>query len=219
MIRVLLVEDDEVFRIGLTTALKQSQNIDLIGVCSDGKTALEMAESNQPDVVLMDLGLPILNGMEATRFIKSQIPEVRVIALTSHTEPQYVDEMMQAGVDGYCLKGISTNRLVTLIEEVSQGTFWIDSAIVDQIRGRFSSTSHGHEPSALDPFPSEVLKSLTEREAEVLALIAQGRKNAEIAESLFISPGTVRVHVHSILHKLNVRDRTEAALFFRHPPA
>src|SRR5437899_608883 len=103
MIKVLLVEDDEVFRIGLTVALKQASDINLVAVASDGQSAIEMAEQYQPDVILMDLGLPVLNGMNATQQIKQAHPGIKVLALTSNTEPRYVDQMMKAGADGFCL--------------------------------------------------------------------------------------------------------------------
>ncbi len=218
MIKVLLVEDDEVFRIGLTVALRQAAGIDLVSVCQDGKTAITIAQQLQPDVILMDLGLPVINGMEATLTIKSQHPHLKILALTSHTEPKYVDEIMRAGADGFCLKGISTERLLSLIHEVHQGTFWIDAAVAQQLKAKLAQNEPGVMPATLGSIPPHLLETLTEREAEVLALIAQGKKNVEIAALLFISPGTVRVHVHSILHKLNVRDRTEAALFFHQKP-
>jgi two-component system, NarL family, response regulator len=215
-IKVLLVEDDEVFRIGLTVALNQVEEIDLVEVCEDGQAAIDTTKRLQPDVILMDLGLPGVNGMDATKQIKQVYPQIKVLALTSHSEPKYVDQIMQAGADGFCLKGISSERLINLIHEVHQGTFWVDAAIADQLKARLSKGIPKSTEPNLGEIPKAVLESLTEREVEVLSLIAQGKKNTEIAEQLFISPGTVRVHVHSILHKLNVRDRTEAALFVRH---
>lgn len=210
MIRVLLVEDDEIFRIGLTTALKRAEGIDLVGCCADGESAWRQTEALQPDLVLMDIGLPVMTGIEATREIKRRFPHTRVLALTSHTEPRIVNRIIEAGADGFCLKGVSTERLLRSVEEVHQGTFWVDAAVAELVRSRFG-TGESPEP-APGPPSREALEALTEREMEVLALIAEGQKNAEIAERLYISPGTVRVHVHSILHKLNVRDRTQAAL-------
>jgi len=220
MIRVLLVEDDEVFRIGITVSLKKYDNIELVGTCLDGKTAIATADELPLDLILMDIGLPVLSGIEATQVIKAKHPDIKILVLTSHAEAKTVDQIMNAGADGFCLKGISTERLHTLIEEVHQGAFWIDPAVATQIKKYFQSKTQLDEPKQPLGIPLEILESLTEREQEVLALIATGKKNNDIAEILKISPGTVRVHVHSILNKLNVKDRTQAALFVvqRHDP-
>jgi two-component system NarL family response regulator len=210
MIRLLLVEDDEIFRIGLTTSLKKSEQVELLGTCADGQAALTMASELNPDLILMDLGLPVMTGMEATQAIKKQFPNIKILALTSHTELKVVNQIMNAGADGFCLKGVSTERLIVAIEEVFRGTFWVDAAVAELIRNRYLNQDKIENRSP--DVPLEVLKTLTEREKEVLGLITKGKKNSEIAEVLCISPGTVRVHVHSILHKLDVRDRTQAAL-------
>jgi two-component system, NarL family, response regulator len=213
MIRLMLVEDDEVFRIGVTVSLKQSPEIEIVGNCLDGKTAITMADELRPDLILMDIGLPVISGIEATRIIKTKHPEIKVLILTSHAESRMVEELMNIGADGYCLKGVSTERLTTLIQEVNQGAFWIDAAVAAQIKRYLRGDHKLSESEQLAKLPLEALKSLTEREQEVLALIAEGKKNPDIASILSISPGTVRVHVHSILNKLNVKDRTQAALF------
>lgn len=213
MIRVLLVEDDEVFRIGLTVSLRQSELINLVGTCTDGRTAVELAASLKPDLILMDIGLPVINGIEATKLIKANHPEVKILILTSHSEAKIVEQMMNIGADGYCLKGVSTERLQTLIQEVFQGAFWVDAAVAEQIKKYFQPAVKTPESEQAVNLPLAGLEALTERERQVLTLIAEGRKNLDIADMLCISPGTVRVHVHSILNKLNVRDRTQAALF------
>jgi two-component system NarL family response regulator len=213
MIRVLLVEDDEVFRIGLTVSLKQADFVELAGTASDGKAAIELCKTLKPDLVLMDIGLPSINGIEATKAIKSQNPEIKILALTSHSEAKLVEQIMEAGADGFCMKGISTERLLTLIQEVEQGIFWVDSAVARQIKEYFQKNQKPVENASPAFTPIEGLETLTEREQEVLSLISEGKKNLEIADLLCISPGTVRVHVHSILNKLNVKDRTQAALF------
>lgn len=211
IVRVLLVEDDEVFRIGLTMTLRQCPHAELVGIATEGQAAIAMADDFKPDLILMDIGLPVLSGIDATRAIKARHPQMKILVLTSHSESHIVEEMMEAGADGYCLKGISTDRLQALIHDVAHGAFWVDAAIAEQIKNHLK----GLNPSSTDvsAMPLAGLELLTEREKEVLALIAEGKKNQEIAEQLFISPGTVRVHVHSILNKLNVKDRTQAALF------
>jgi len=216
MIRVLLVEDDEVFRLGLTASLKGHQKIELLGTCGDGKTAIEMASELQPDVIIMDIGLPVVSGIQATKSIKSRLPKIKILILTSHSDGKTVEQMVQAGADGFCVKGITTERLHHLIEEAHEGAYWIDPLVAEQIKRYIQSGKSAEDmpnPEKLEIPESSPLALLTEREREVLALIADGKKNLEIADILVISPGTVRVHVHSILNKLNVKDRTQAAIF------
>lgn len=159
----------------------------------------------------MDIDLPVLSGIEATTVVKGQHPDIKILALTSHSELKIVEEMMDAEADGNCMKGISTERLYSLIQKVSKGAFWVDAAMAEQIKQYLKET--GGSKSQPLSIPLEGLESLSEQEQEVLALIAEGKKNQQIADQLFISPGTVRVHLHSILNKLNVKDRTQAALF------
>lgn len=213
MIRVLLVEDDEVFRLGMMVSLKKYSDIELVGTSLDGKEAILAAEKLQPDLILMDIGLPVLSGIEATKAIKEKHSQIKILVLTSHSEAKTVDQIMNAGADGFCMKGISTERLHRLIQEVHQGAFWIDPVVADQIKKYLQSDRQTVEAAMSLAIPVEALQTLTEREQEVLALIAAGKKNLDIADILMISPGTVRVHVHSILNKLNVKDRTQAALF------
>jgi RNA polymerase sigma factor (sigma-70 family) len=213
MIRLMLVEDDEVFRLGLTVSLKQSSDIEIVGNCADGKAAVMMADELGPDIILMDIGLPVMNGLETSRIIKAKHPDMKILILTSHSDPKIVEEMMGVGADGYCLKGICTERLQTLIQEVNQGVFWVDAVVAKQIK-RYMRGERVFTKPEESQLSMEILESLTEREQEVLALLAEGKKNVDIADILTISPGTVRVHVHSILSKLNVKDRTQAALFF-----
>ena len=217
MIRILLVEDDEIFRLGLTVSLKKTRELDLIATCSNGQSALKLAEDLKPELILMDIGLPVMTGIEATRKIKKRMPTIKVLALTSHTEAKIVNQIMDAGADGFCLKGVSTERLLVSIEEVCRGTFWVDAAVAELIRSRFMPQGRSPQPSSATnaTLSEDVLRTLTEREKEVLSLIAEGKKNSEIAELFCISPGTVRVHVHSILSKLDVRDRTQAAILAR----
>ena len=127
MIRILLVEDDEIFRLGLTVSLKKTRELDLIATCSNGQSALKLAEDLKPELILMDIGLPVMTGIEATRKIKKRMPTIKVLALTSHTEAKIVNQIMDAGADGFCLKGVSTERLLVSIEEVCRGTFWVDA--------------------------------------------------------------------------------------------
>lgn len=213
MIRVLLVEDDEVFRIGMQVSLKKYSDIELVGTSVDGKEAIVAAQQLQPDLILMDIGLPVLSGIDATEVIKEKRPQTKILVLTSHSEAKTVDQIMNAGADGFCMKGISTERLHMLIQEVYQGAFWVDPVVATQIKQYLQADRQLSGTDVPVTIPVEAMESLTDREQEVLALIAAGKKNLDIADILMISPGTVRVHVHSILNKLNVKDRTQAALF------
>jgi two-component system NarL family response regulator len=216
MIKVLLVEDDEVFRLGLTISLRQSPEIILVGEADSIQQALKICNENTPDLVLMDIGLPGENGIDGTRFIKEKFSHIKILVLTSHEEPTIVEQILAAGADGYCVKGISTERLINVIKDIFKGAFWIDETISQQIRAYFQKGTVNN--IIQKPISKEVSKHLTDREQEVLNLISLGKKNLDIAEILCISPGTVRVHVHSILHKLKVKDRTQAALLVMNTP-
>lgn len=209
-IRVLLVEDHELTRQGLSYSLDQVEDIAVAAQAVNGQEAVELAESTMPDVILMDVVLPVLNGIEATQRIKERWPDIKVIMLTSHGEQEKVFSAFTAGADGYCMKEIKTDVLIQVIRLVKDGAVWLDPSIA------------GYILKAI-PLVSELLKreedkanardyDLTEREHEILSLIAQGLTNKDISEKLSISHYTVKNHVSSIIQKLAVEDRTQAAI-------
>jgi two-component system, NarL family, response regulator len=205
-ITVLLVEDDPLFRMGLALVIRNHPELELLGKVEDGESALAMLRYQLPQIVLLDIGLPGLGGEETLVRIKREYPQVRVLVLTSREESRMVQKMLQAGADGYCLKGITPDHLVTVIQEVSAGNGWFDSKVLGSMREALTT-----EPIT----PTEVsgrAAALTEREQEVLQWIARGASNPEIGQHLHISSGTVRVHVHAILRKLGASDRTHAAV-------
>ncbi|MGA7954038.1 MAG: response regulator transcription factor [Gloeobacterales cyanobacterium] len=205
-ITVLLVEDDPLFRMGLALVMRNYPELELLGKVEDGESALEAIREQPPQIVLLDIGLPGLGGEETLVRIKRKYPQVRVLVLTSREEVQLVQKMLQAGADGYCLKGITPDHLVTVIKEVSAGNGWFDSKVLGSMREALtveSPTSGGRVGRAT---------ALTEREREVLQWITRGASNPEIGQHLHISSGTVRVHVHAILGKLGASDRTHAAV-------
>ncbi len=205
-ITVLLVEDDPLFRMGLALVIRNHPELELLGKVEDGESALVMLRYQVPQIVLLDIGLPGLGGEETLVRIKRDYPQVRVLVLTSREEARMVQKMLQAGADGYCLKGITPDHLVTVIKEVSAGNGWFDSKVLGSMREALTT-----EPIT----PAEVsgrAAALTEREQEVLQWIARGASNPEIGQHLHISSGTVRVHVHAILRKLGASDRTHAAV-------
>jgi len=205
-LRVLLVEDDELFRLGLNIRLQQEAGIKIIGEASDGETAVELTNQYLPDVVLLDIGLPGIGGVEACRQIKQNHPDMPLLVLTSHSQPSLIQRLIAAGTSGYCLKGIEANLLILALRSVVAGASWWDQTVTSEIRTVFEDVGESvTKPPILE-------NSLTEREQEILCLIADGKNNQEIADLLHITAGTVRVHVHAILQKLEVRDRTQAAI-------
>ncbi|WP_009631921.1 response regulator transcription factor [Synechocystis sp. PCC 7509] len=206
VLRLLLVEDDELFRLGLRVKLQQETGLEIVAEAEDGESAVEMVKRYPLDVVLLDIGLPGIGGIEACRQIKQQNPQLPVLVLTSHSQQPLITRLLEAGAQGYCLKGISAEVLVLAIRSVAAGASWWDRTATTEIRAKFEPNDEDKEVKGSSTLP------LTPREQEILALIATGKSNQEIAETLYITPGTVRVHVHTILHKLGVRDRTQAAV-------
>lgn len=207
-IKILLVEDDELFRLGLHVRLQQETGLEIIAEAEDGETAIELVKQNPVDVVLLDVGLPGIGGIEACRQIKQQNPNLPILVLTSHSQKPLITRLIEAGAQGYCLKGIAAEKLVLALRSVAAGASWWDETATKEIRSSFES-------SLSVPELENIAKSanpLTQREQEILSLLAAGKTNQEIALALYITPGTVRVHVHAILHKLNVSDRTQAVV-------
>ena len=205
-LRILLVEDDELFRLGLYMRLQQEAGLEIVEA-ADGETAVELASRHLFDLVLLDVGLPGMGGIEACRRIQEQHPELPVLALTSRSEKSLIARLIEVGAQGYCLKGIAAETLVLAIRSVAAGASWWDQTAMTEIRASFKSNTTDAGPSA-----DALVNPLTRREQEILALLASGKTNQEIAEILSIALGTVRVHVHAILQKLEVRDRTQAAV-------
>jgi two-component system NarL family response regulator len=206
-LRILLVEDDELFRLGLSMRLSKEPGLEVIAEAVDGETAVELTNQHLPDVVLLDVGLPGVGGVEACRQIKQRHPEMPVLVLTSHSQKQLIERLIAAGASGYCLKGIEAGLLILALRSVAAGASWWDQTGTAEIRAVMTGNSPARAQTVED-FQSP----LTQREQEILVLIAAGKTNQEIAELLHIATGTVRVHVHAILQKLEVRDRTQAAV-------
>jgi two-component system, NarL family, response regulator len=208
LLRVLLVEDDELFRLGLRVRLQQEPELEIVAEAEDGETAIELVEARRIDIVLLDVGLPGIGGIETCSQIKARYPDLPILILTSHSQPALINRLVAAGAQGYCLKGVAAEKLLLAMRSVVAGASWWDTTATQTIR---NTLIQANTTQALTN-PSNQTYGLTQREQEVLALIASGKSNPEIAKVLFITPGTVRVHVHAILHKLGVRDRTQAVI-------
>ena len=209
-IKVFIVEDYKLTRIGLRATLNKFEGIRVIGEAEDAESALEKIKDERPDVVLMDLGLPGMNGFEATQKARALYPDIHVVILTSHERGEEVLAALGSGACSYCLKDIEPPVLAEVIKYASEGTCWIDA---DVAKGALSMFP---KPDNLLFFPRsgsrEIKAQLTDREAEVLRLLVQGKSNTEIAEDLIVSVHTAKAHVCSILQKLCVDDRVQAAV-------
>lgn len=208
-VRILLVEDDELFRLGLRMRLQQETGIEIVAEAEDGETAVALTNRQVLDLVLLDIGLPGIGGIEACRQIKQQHPKLPILVLTSRSEKALIARLIEAGAQGYCLKGISSDALILALRSVAAGASWWDEVATGEIRAAFGNQGETTIPTKVTTVGEN---PLTKREQEILALVAAGKSNQEIAEILYIAPGTVRVHVHAILQKLEVRDRTQAAV-------
>ncbi|MCC5635462.1 response regulator transcription factor [Nostoc sp. CHAB 5844] len=207
-IKILLVEDDELFRLGLHVRLQQEPGLEIIAETEDGETAIELVKQNPLDIVLLDVGLPGIGGIETCRQIKQQNPLLPILVFTSHSQKPLISRLIEAGAQGYCLKGIAAEKLVLALRSVAAGASWWDETATKEIRSSFVSKA---SPPHIDNI-SKPVNPLTGREQEILSLLATGKTNQEIAVALYIAPGTVRVHIHAILQKLEVSDRTQAVM-------
>jgi DNA-binding NarL/FixJ family response regulator len=207
-VRVLLVDDQALFREALATLLATRDDIDVVGEAGNGHEALSRAAELTPDVVLMDLRMPVLDGVAATRRLRLELPGVRVIALTTFDDDEDVFAALRAGAVGYLLKDVSSARLVEAVLAAARGESVLQPSVAAKVVARFAQLPD----TPAEPRPQPLVVPLSERELEVLRLVADGRSNREIAASVFLAEGTVKNHVTNVLGKLGARDRTQAAL-------
>lgn len=204
-IKLLIIEDHVLTRIGLKTALEDSQKVEVIGESEYGEAGATLVKELEPDVVIMDLGLPNMNGIDATRAIKQTNNDVKVLILTSHDSENEIIGAMASGADAYCMKDISPIKLLSVIESIAKGGMWLDPIIAKTVLSNVTRecSSENREKTREDA-------PLTEREIEILQLLADGLNNIDIAQSLSVSQHTVKAHICNILQKLSVDDRTQA---------
>lgn len=207
-IRVLLVDDQALFREGLETLLSVHKDIQVVGQASNGQEAAEIATKVQPDIVLMDVRMPVLDGVRATHLLKKVVPRTKVIVLTTFDDDEYIFDALRMGAAGYLLKDVASTKLVEAIRATARGDSILEPSVAAKVIEEFSRISSMVPARKMD----QLVEPLSERELEILFLISRGASNKEIAEQLIIAEGTVKNHVSHILSKLGVRDRTQAAL-------
>lgn len=207
MIKILLADDQALFREGLRTLLSTQADFELVGEASNGEEALRLAVHTHPDVILMDLRMPVLDGVNATRRLQTQLPECKVIVLTTFDDDETVFEGLRAGAVGYLLKDVSSEKLYEAIRAAARGEYFLQPSITAKVMTEFARISRP-APIISEPLPEQ----LTLREMEILRMVATGASNKEIADTLVIAEGTVKNHLTSILGKLNVKDRMNAVL-------
>lgn len=210
VIKVAIVEDFKLTRVGLRCALNENEDLNVVAEAEDAMEGLKLIERSKPDVILMDLGLPGMNGIEATIKIKEMFPEIKVIALTSHDREEEVIAALSSGASAYCLKDIDPVKLADVVRDVSEGACWIDPMVSQMALNSFPKVDNiGFLPNKSQ---SEGRVPLTEREYEVLKHLVTGKSNTEIAKELIVSVHTAKAHVCSILQKMCVNDRVQAAV-------
>jgi len=202
--KILICDDQALVREGLEMLLNLDPVLDVVGPAENGKEAVEMAGKLQPDIVLMDLKMPVMNGMEATRVIRAAYPEMKVLVLTTYDHDEWLFDAIRAGASGYLLKDARREDIINAVK----GTFESKTFIDPKVAGRVLKQAADRQIHS----PSEITSKLTKRELDVLRLVAKGLSNTDIARKLHLSQGTIRNHVSAIFTKLQVDDRTQAAI-------
>ena len=198
------MDDDGLIRDSLKLLLNLEEDIEVIGIGKNGMEAFELCKENKPDIVLMDIRMPVMDGVLGTKLIKENFKEVKVVLLTTFKDDEYIREAIMNGAEGYILKNQSTDSIIESLRTVYKGNTVFEKDVVNAITGMIKEGKN-KKPSDFN---------LSERESEVLALIAEGHSNKEIAEKLFLGEGTIRNYITNILEKLNLRDRTQLAIFY-----
>jgi DNA-binding NarL/FixJ family response regulator len=210
-LKVLIAEDHELARNGLVFSLNRKSQFNIVGEAENGELALRICQEKHPDIVLMDIGMPVMDGIDATQRLKREFPHIKVIILTSHQDGEEVYASLAAGADAYCMKDIRIERLIHIMETVYDGAIWLDPSIARMVMDSLMVRM----PEKARDLPQNRQRynvDLTERELEVLKLIVEGRSNKEIADKLVITVHTAKAHVGNIMQKLAVDDRTQAAV-------
>jgi DNA-binding NarL/FixJ family response regulator len=202
--KVIICDDQALIRDGLELLLKLERDIEIVGLAQDGTEAVELVDSKAPDLVLMDLKMPGMNGVEATRQIRTHHPEIKVLVLTTYDDDEWLFDAIRAGASGYLLKDTPREKVIEAVRGTAAGQTFVDPAVAGKLLEQ--AANKGVQP------PTQITNKLTDRETEVLHWMARGLTNPQIAQQLHLSEGTVRNHVSAILTKLGVSDRTQAVI-------
>ncbi|MDQ2714958.1 MAG: response regulator transcription factor [Chloroflexota bacterium] len=226
-VSVLVVDDQRLMRDGIASLLEIQEAITVVGTASNGQEAIEKASSLRPDVILMDVRMPVMDGVVATRQIRREVPSCRILMLTTFDDEAYIIDALRAGASGYLLKDLPAPDLASAVQAVYKGIYQLDPTVANKVivsLSRQQTLDSARQSSAVPPASATLSNAetqpprppdLTGREVEVLRLIATGATNREIAEHLVISEGTVKNHISNILSRLGLRDRTQAAIYAR----
>ena len=205
MIKILLADDQDILTEGLKLILGAEEDIEIVGTADNGKKAYELCRIKKPHLVLMDIQMPEVNGVEATAMIKKDFPQIKIIVLTTFNDDEYIYDALKNGASGYLLKDTSPAEILRAVRTVYNGGALIQSEVAVKVLDKFSQLAN----KAVDKQADPKVKLLTDREIEICRLIAEGKNNQEISEELFLSQGTVKNHITKILLKLDLRDRTQ----------
>jgi DNA-binding NarL/FixJ family response regulator len=202
--KIVICDDQAIVRDGLVMLLKLEPDIEVVGIARNGAEAIEIVGDRRPDLIIMDLKMPVMNGVEATRQIRMKYPDVKILVLTTYADDEWVFDAIRAGASGYLLKDTPREELINAARGTVAGKAYVDPSIASKVLDQISS--HQKQPATF------ITSKLTDREIEILRLIARGLSNTDIADELFLSDGTIRNYVSTILAKLGVSDRTQAAV-------
>ncbi|GFZ33586.1 putative transcriptional regulatory protein YfiK [Clostridium zeae] len=211
MLRILIVDDQTLMRDGLKTILDLEDDLEVIGTASNGKEAYDLVGKLKPDVILMDIRMPVLNGVEATKIIKAEFSDVSIIMLTTFDTDDLIIEALECGADGYLLKDIDADRLIQSIKEAANGDMLLPAKVAAKLVNRVLKTKNEDKENTVD---FDALK-ITEREKEICMLLCEGYSNKQICDKLFLTLGTVKNYITNIYSKLGVTNRTAAILFLK----
>ena len=209
MIKLLLADDQDILTEGLKLLLGAEEDIEIVGTANNGKKAYDLCRIRKPDLVLMDIQMPEVNGVEATAMIKKDFPQIKIIVLTTFNDDEYIFDALKNGASGYMLKDASPMEILEAVRTVYNGGALIQSEVAVKVIDQFSQLAKDTRDKHIDPKAG----LLTDREIEICRLIAEGKSNKEIADELYLSQGTVKNHITKMLLKLELRDRTQLAIF------